>query len=88
MVLISLESNTLEPLSCTAVHAVDPRTLISSAIPWRPDPSVRRVNAPSDCPPIVILPGFGNCSRDYEEPFAPAEDSIAVALRVTLFTAY
>ena len=65
------------------LHAVDPRTLTSSTIKWRPNPSVMRVDAPSNSLPLVILPGFGNCARDYEEPNGPAEESMAAALRVS-----
>ena len=42
-----------------------------------------RVQAPSDAPPIVILPGFGNCSSDYIAPFGLKEEGIAHFLQVT-----
>ena len=41
-----------------------------------------RVEAPAGARPIVILPGFGNCSTDYEAPFGVAEGSLANNLRV------
>jgi pimeloyl-ACP methyl ester carboxylesterase len=36
--------------------------------------------------PIVILPGFGNASRDYEAPFGNADASLAAALARRGFT--
>lgn len=35
--------------------------------------------------PIVILPGFGNASRDYDAPFGNADASLAAALRARGF---
>ena len=43
---------------------------------------MRRAEAPLGAPPLVILPGFGNCSADYEAPEGDQEASIAGALRV------
>jgi hypothetical protein len=40
------------------------------------------VDAPLDALPLVLLPGFGNCSRDYECPFGDPDDSVAATLRV------
>lgn len=39
-----------------------------------------RVQAPAACPPVVILPGFGNCSEDYSSPFGNSEASISAQL--------
>ena len=69
-------------MQAACLCAVDPQSLISSTIPWRPNPAVERVDAARNSLPLVILPGFGNCARDYEEPDGPAGDSIAAALRV------
>ena len=43
----------------------------------------RRVEAQPGAPPIVILPGFGNCSEDYTAPFGNEEAAVAAALRVS-----
>lgn len=40
----------------------------------------RRVEASPDTPPIVILPGFGNASRDYLAPFGDEDASLVAAL--------
>ncbi len=45
-----------------------------------------RAEAPPGAPPLVILPGFGNCSADYEAPDGDPEASIAAALRVLALT--
>ncbi|GBF96015.1 hypothetical protein Rsub_08830 [Raphidocelis subcapitata] len=37
--------------------------------------------APPNARPIVLLPGFGNCSDDYETPFGCAEEGLATQLR-------
>lgn len=41
------------------------------------------VAAPQGAPPIVLLPGFGNCTEDYTAPFGDEEASIAAALQVS-----
>ena len=43
-----------------------------------------RVEAQPGSPPIVILPGFGNCSEDYTAPFGNEEAAIAAVLKVSL----
>lgn len=45
-------------------------------------PSLGRVEAPPGAPPIVLLPGFGNCSLDYTAPFGDEEAGIVAALQV------
>ena len=40
------------------------------------------VEAPLGAPPVVILPGFGNNSTDYEAPFGDPESAVATALKV------
>lgn len=40
-----------------------------------------RVEASHSCLPLVILPGFGNATRDYLAPFGDEEASLAAALR-------
>jgi hypothetical protein len=42
-----------------------------------------RVEAQPGAPPIVILPGFGNCSEDYTAPFGNEEAAVAAVLRVS-----
>lgn len=42
-----------------------------------------RVEAPAAAPPIVLLPGFGNCTQDYVAPFGDEEAGVAAALQVT-----
>lgn len=42
-----------------------------------------RVEAPAQALPIIILPGFGNCTKDYlEPPGQDAEAGLAAALEV------
>lgn len=41
------------------------------------------MEAQPGAPPIVILPGFGNCSEDYTAPFGNEEAAVAAALRVS-----
>jgi pimeloyl-ACP methyl ester carboxylesterase len=41
---------------------------------------VDRVRAPANAPPIVILGGFGNNSKDYVAPFGNADVSLAASL--------
>ena len=50
---------------------------------WKRPKDLARVLAPSHAPPIVILPGFGNCSSDYLAPFGLKEEGIAHFLQVT-----
>ncbi|KAK9821764.1 hypothetical protein WJX81_006068 [Elliptochloris bilobata] len=47
-------------------------------IDWR---SLGKVVAPPEAPPVVILPGFGNDTGDYECPFGDKDAAIATALR-------
>lgn len=42
------------------------------------------VDAAPDAPPIVICPGFGNCTADYAAPFGIEENGIEAALKVWL----
>ncbi|GAX79510.1 hypothetical protein CEUSTIGMA_g6951.t1 [Chlamydomonas eustigma] len=51
-------------------------------------PSLQRVKAPAGAPPIVILPGFGNCAQDYEAPFGVRKASLMAALEARGFRAY
>lgn len=51
-------------------------------VPWAPTARVYPVDAPVDTPPIVLLPGFGNCSADYENPYGDPNGSMAAVLRV------
>lgn len=51
-------------------------------VPWAPTSRVYPVDAPVDTPPIVLLPGFGNCSADYENPYGSPNESMAAVLRV------
>uniref|UniRef100_A0A7S0RWZ9 Uncharacterized protein n=1 Tax=Chlamydomonas leiostraca TaxID=1034604 RepID=A0A7S0RWZ9_9CHLO len=46
------------------------------------------VQAPAGARPVVILPGFGNNTQDYEAPFGQAEGSLANNLRERGFTVY
>jgi hypothetical protein len=63
--------------------ATEPSLLQSTIVPWRCHHGLSRVDATIDSLPLVVLPGFGNCTRDYECPFGDADDSIAAALRVS-----
>lgn len=47
-----------------------------------------RVTAPPSAPPIILLPGFGNCSADYSAPFGNEEAGIAAALKRRGFKVY
>ena len=60
----------------------DPAMVLGSVVSWTPTPKINRVDAPVDTPPLVLLPGFGNCSKDYEYPNSDPNDSLAAALRV------
>jgi len=46
---------------------------------------VDRVRAPANAPPVVILGGFGNNSRDYVAPFGNADVSLAASLEARGF---
>lgn len=39
-----------------------------------------QVQAPPGCPPVVVLPGFGNSSEDYTSPFGCTDAAIATQL--------
>lgn len=65
-----------EPLADTAADVVV----------WQRPSSSRRVTAPPGFGPILILPGFGNDTSDYEAPFGVAEASLTTALRSRGFT--
>lgn len=47
-----------------------------------------QVTAQADAHPIVILPGFGNKTEDYTEPFGSKEDALTFALERRGFQAY
>jgi hypothetical protein len=47
-----------------------------------------QVTPPESCPPLVILPGFGNKTEDYTEPFGEAEGSMVSNLECRGFTTY
>lgn len=38
-------------------------------VPYTRDPRVKKVTAPADARPLVVLPGFGNNTKDYTAPF-------------------
>ncbi|GAB4822294.1 hypothetical protein N2152v2_009340 [Parachlorella kessleri] len=44
--------------------------------------------APRTAAPVVVLPGFGNCARDYQEPFGDADAGIVAALKRRGFQPY
>ena len=60
----------------------------SAAGAWADDvvpyasPPHPRVEAPPGHPPLLLLPGFGNCSADYLAPFGDEEMSVVAALKV------
>ena len=49
---------------------------------WQRPANLPRILAPQAAPPVVILPGFGNCSSDYTAPFGLREEGIAHFLQV------
>ncbi len=52
---------------------------------WAGPPEAHaRAEANAASPPIVICPGFGNCTADYAAPFGREDDGIEAALRVTV----
>lgn len=51
-------------------------------------PHHERVEAPRGAPPLVLLPGFGNATRDYVAPFGREEDAIVTALKARGFDVY
>ncbi|KAG2487577.1 hypothetical protein HYH03_013856 [Edaphochlamys debaryana] len=51
-------------------------------VAWSRPSGQPRVEAPPGAPPIVILPGFGNASTDYTQPFGNEEAAIATRLAV------
>lgn len=63
---------------------------ISSTGDWGPDNllgwagphSADLVDAPPDAPPVVICPGFGNCTTDYSAPFGVVENGLEAVLKV------
>ena len=66
-------------------------TFDAGAVPWSQDNLLswpgrpeqhHRVDAQPANPPIVICPGFGNCTADYATPFGKEDDGIEAALRV------
>ncbi|CAG9462973.1 unnamed protein product [Pedinophyceae sp. YPF-701] len=70
----------------TLLHVTQPVTKdwpANDVMPFNPDlyGAFPRVEAPSPGEPIVILPGFGNETGDYEAPFGVVDAAIATALR-------
>lgn len=53
------------------------KQFVASYVP--PD-DVAKVQAPPGCPPVVVLPGFGNSSEDYTSPFGCTDAAIATQL--------
>ncbi|KXZ45266.1 hypothetical protein GPECTOR_56g362 [Gonium pectorale] len=49
---------------------------------WSRPAGVEQVQAPPGAPPIVVLPGFGNATTDYTEPFGNREAALATRLEV------
>ena len=49
---------------------------------WQRPAELARVSAPQGAPPLVILPGFGNCSSDYTAPFGLQEEGLVHFLEV------
>ncbi|PRW60544.1 alpha beta-hydrolase isoform B [Chlorella sorokiniana] len=47
-----------------------------------------RVEAPVAAPPIVLLPGFGNCTQDYVAPFGDEDAGVAAVLQRRGFKVY
>ncbi|EIE24439.1 hypothetical protein COCSUDRAFT_35925 [Coccomyxa subellipsoidea C-169] len=66
----------------------EPALVLGNVVPWRPTPKLSRVDAPVDTPPLVVLPGFGNCSKDYECPNGNPDDSMVAVLRRRGFRVY
>lgn len=62
--------------------SVDTATILGNVVPWTPPARIHPVDAPPNAAPLVLLPGFGNCSKDYECPFGNPDDSVAAGLRV------
>lgn len=53
---------------------------------WGGPHGAELVDAPPDAPPIVICPGFGNCTADYAAPFGVQENGIEAALKARLLS--
>jgi pimeloyl-ACP methyl ester carboxylesterase len=70
---------------CTAAEPL--AESVADVVVWQRPPSLRRVTAPAGFGPLLILPGFGNDTSDYEAPFGVAEASLTIALRSRGFTA-
>ncbi|KAL6764512.1 Alpha/Beta hydrolase protein [Haematococcus lacustris] len=54
---------------------------VDGVVPFLPHGIAAPIQAPLNARPIVILPGFGNCTQDYEAPFGQSSDSLAANLR-------
>jgi len=78
------------PLSTTAYNGMLPDLLFSpnGTLQFNGSQSGTRVTAPVSSRPIVILPGFGNETSDYEAPFGQAEGSLANNLRARGFSVH
>lgn len=55
---------------------------------WQRPAELARVSAPQGAPPLVILPGFGNCSSDYTAPFGLQEEGLVHFLEQRGFRTY
>lgn len=71
-----------------ATQSVDTVAQHQQVYSWKRPKELTRVQAPSNAPPIVILPGFGNCSSDYVAPFGLKEEGIAHFLQQRGFDVY
>lgn len=72
-----------DALQCTSSHTGN-FFWCRSVLSWTRPSNLGRVLAPKGAPPLVILPGFGNCSADYTAPFGLQQNSIAHFLQVIL----
>lgn len=71
----------------TLVQARATATTAPPILPYTPH-NKPRIEAQPNQPPIIILPGFGNCTEDYEAPFGNQASSVVSALEVTSLTSY
>lgn len=71
------------PARVVCVPNATATTQSSPVIPYVPH-NKPRIEAQPGQPPIIILPGFGNCSEDYTAPFGDAPSSVVTALQVSL----
>ncbi|KAL0041507.1 hypothetical protein WJX79_005714 [Trebouxia sp. C0005] len=91
MVRINKRSPPNSPAICcqqVATQSVDAAAQHQQVYSWKRPKDLARVLAPSHAPPIVILPGFGNCSSDYIAPYGLKEEGIAHFLQQRGFAVY